>query len=229
MHHRALVVDVVDGDATVPEAVPSVGAEEAVGDVAQEDVAGVPGADGLPQDGVHVLVVVAQVDAEAEVARRRRVVGRREVPAIGGAVEEDAGGAVVQDAVHLPRHVHRPAAPAAQGHPHPVLVGVEVPCVHAAPQPHVRPVGELLHRRRGRRWWRWCSRRGGGRPVLRLASSDWVSWLLVLRRRRAAAREWVYWRLGAGARGGENRASSLERFTTLCLGAEQAMLSHERF
>jgi hypothetical protein len=24
---------------------------------------------------------------------------------------------------------------------------VEVPSVHAAPQPHVRPVGELLHRR----------------------------------------------------------------------------------
>jgi hypothetical protein len=32
---------------------------------------------------------------------------------------------------------------------------VEVPSVHAAPQPHVRPVRELLHRR-GRRWWWWC-------------------------------------------------------------------------
>ena len=71
MHHRALVVDVVDGDAAEPEAVPAVGAEEAVGDVAQEDIAGVPGADNLPQDGVHVLFVVAQVDAEAEVARYR--------------------------------------------------------------------------------------------------------------------------------------------------------------
>lgn len=66
MHHRALVVDVVDGDAAEPEAVPAVGAEEAVGDVAQEDVAGIPGADDLPQDGVHVLVVVAQVDADSK-------------------------------------------------------------------------------------------------------------------------------------------------------------------
>jgi hypothetical protein len=151
MHHRALVVEVVDGDAGVPEAVPAVGAEKAVGDVAQEDVPGVPRADGLPQDGVHALLAVVPLDdAVAAVPRRRRVGRGREVPAVGGAVEEDAGGAVVQDPLHPPRRVRRPAAEPAQGDARPVLVGVEVPAVHAAPQPHVRPVGELLHRVRRR-------------------------------------------------------------------------------
>jgi hypothetical protein len=37
----------------------AVGAEEAVGDVAQEDVAGVPRADGLPQDGVQTPLAVS--------------------------------------------------------------------------------------------------------------------------------------------------------------------------
>jgi len=64
-------------------------------------------------------------------------------------VEEDAGGAgaAVQDPVHLPRYAQGAAVPA-RGHPRAVLVGVEteVPSsVHAAPQPHISPVRELLH------------------------------------------------------------------------------------
>jgi len=173
MHHRALVAVVAmdggDGDAGVPAAVPAVGAEVelCVPPLVQEDVvaAATPRRDGLgppPYVGLQRLAVVAldgaHGDAAAVAVRLRH--GRRgpEVAAVGGGAEEDEGEAVAHDQVHLPRRVQRLAA-RAQGDAGPVLVGVEVRAPHAVPQPHVRPVGEAVHRGRG--WWWWCG--GGGR------------------------------------------------------------------
>jgi len=134
----------------VPAAVPAVAAEVALQIVAHDDVVAViPRPDDPPHDGARVeIVAVALDDASAAVAARRRRVGRdREVAAVGGAVEEDVGDTLVHDPVHLPRRVQRRAA-RAQGDADPVLVGVEVRAELAALQPHVRPVGEEVHRRR---------------------------------------------------------------------------------
>jgi hypothetical protein len=168
MHHRAPVVGVVDGDAVVPGAVPAVGAEEAVRDVAQEHVAPVPALrlDDRPRDGVLLRVVVhALDDALPVVVERRGVVRGGEVAAVGGAVEEDEGDAVADDPVHPPRRVQR-RAHRAQEDARPVLVGVEVPAAHAAPQADVGAVGEPLHRggRAGSFFSAllWAGRRGGG-------------------------------------------------------------------
>ena len=146
MHHRALVVEVVDGDAGVPAAVPAVGAEEAVGDVAQEDVAGVPRAHGLPEDGVHALLlaVVPLDDAVAAVPRRRRVGRGREVPAVGGAVEEDVVVAVAPYPVDLPRRVHGGTARRQRNAP-PILISIEEQAVDMALKADVRYVEEDLH------------------------------------------------------------------------------------
>jgi hypothetical protein len=148
VHHLALVVGVFDGDVVVPGEVLAVGAEEAVGDVAEDDVGPVPRPDGLPHDGGLLVVFVQALDDDLPaVAERGRLVRGGEVAAVGGAVEEDAGAAVVVDPVHPPRRVQRRAL-RAQGHAHPVLVRVEVHAAHAVPQADVHAVGELLHRGR---------------------------------------------------------------------------------
>jgi hypothetical protein len=148
VHHLALVVGVFDGDVVVPGEVLAVGAEEAVGDVAEDDVGPVPRPDGLPHDGGLLVVFVQALDDDLpKVAERGRLVRGGEVAAVGGAVEEDAGAAVVVDPVHPPRRVQRRAL-RAQGHAHPVLVRVEVHAAHAVPQADVHAVGELLHRGR---------------------------------------------------------------------------------
>ena len=124
--------------------------------MAQEDVVTlVPRRpDGHPEDVVLVRVVEGAQDGVAAVALRR---GRgrwpgpeREVPAVGGAAEEHVGGAPAHEAVHGLRRAQRRAL-RARGDAPPVLVGVEVRAVEAAPQPHVRPVGEELHRSPARR------------------------------------------------------------------------------
>jgi len=163
MPHRARRAEVlIDGDAGDPRAEPAVGAEVAVVDVAHAEVAAAVGArdgDGPPHDGVQVPRVVAALDGgDAAVSRGLLLVGRqREVPAVGGAVEEHVVDAVAQDPVHPPHRVQRRlAAEREQGDPNPVLVGVEVRrAAHAAPQPHVDPVGEFVHRGRVPRWWWW--------------------------------------------------------------------------
>jgi len=156
----------------VPAAVPAVGAEVAVVPVAQDDVGvglGLFGfvvvvdvvdgdhRDGPPHDGVQFrLVEVALDSAAAAVARGRHLRRVREVAAVGGAAEEDEVHVAALDQVHLPRRVQGGAAPA-QGDADPVLVGGEVRPAHAAPQPHVNPVEELVHRSRRRWWWWWRS------------------------------------------------------------------------
>ncbi|CAN6165001.1 unnamed protein product [Urochloa humidicola] len=78
------------------------------------------------------------------VAPRRAMSREAEVPAVGGAAEEEEGLAAADGAVHRPRRVQRRPV-LAPGEMEPVLVGGEVVAVPAAPQPHVRPVREELH------------------------------------------------------------------------------------
>jgi hypothetical protein len=152
MHHRAGVVH-VDIDGGAQDGVPGGGAEEAVGDVEHEDVVGlVRHPDGLPEDVALLRGVVGGLDGGVAGVDQRHPLGREgEVPAVGGAVEEDVAAAAAPDPVHPPRRVQGRAA-RAQGDARPVLVGVEVRAVHAVPQPHVRPVTKELHR---------CSAGGG--------------------------------------------------------------------
>ena len=153
MRHRAPAA--IHGDAgTRPP--PAVGAEVAflVLQCAEEDViAAIPCGDGPPPDVA--LLRLAEVAQDGAVAVRRQVRREREVAAVGGVLEEEAGRAVAQDdTLHLPRRVHHRAA-RAQGDAGPVVVGEEVRAPQGAPQPHVHPVGETIHR--GRRWWWWCA------------------------------------------------------------------------
>jgi hypothetical protein len=62
-------------------------------------------------------------------------------------VQEDEAVAAALHPVHRPDRAQRGAA-RPQRDAHPVLVGVQVRPVRGAPQPHVRTVGEQLHRRR---------------------------------------------------------------------------------
>jgi hypothetical protein len=153
MRAPGVVAVVVPGDADEGRAVPA---------VAQEDVVTlVPRPDDHPEDVVLVRGVVGAQDGAAAAALRRGPGPEGEVPAVGGAAEEHVGGAVARDAVHAPRRAQRRAL-RARGDTRPVPVGVEVRAVDAAPQPHVRPVGEELHRSPGG-WRRCCCRGGGGR------------------------------------------------------------------
>ena len=68
------------------------------------------------------------------------------------------------DQVHPPRRFQGGAA-RAEGDADAVLVGVEVPAAHAAPQPHVDPVREPIHR--GRRRWRCAAASGAPSALLR--------------------------------------------------------------
>ena len=92
LHHRGLVaVPDIDGDELVPVAAPAVGAEAALVVVVQADVvlAGLHPI-GRPHEGrVQVRQVVVALDAA--VARRGNIilVRDREVPAVGGALEEE--------------------------------------------------------------------------------------------------------------------------------------------
>jgi len=116
--------------------------------VADEDVAAaVARQTGAPHDAEHL----ALHDAEPAGAGRRGVGRDVEVPPVGGAVEEDVGGAVALDMAHLPGRPRR-RAERAQGDADPVLVGVEEEVARAAPQTHGHAVGEQLHHG-SRRWW----------------------------------------------------------------------------
>jgi hypothetical protein len=121
-------------------------APRAVPSVAHDDVAGhVPVLDGHPQDVAPPRVVVEALD-DAAMAPRRVVACDGEVPAVGGAVEEDVAGAAAHEAAHRPHRVQRRPV-RAHGDAVPVLVGVDVRALDAGPQPHVRPVREAMHRR----------------------------------------------------------------------------------
>jgi len=189
MHHRAPVAKDIDGDAAVPAAVPAVGAEVAFFAhsqvAAQEDVAAaIQRRDGPPPDVELLrLTEVALGGCVAAVAVPGRGRREREVAAVGGAKEEDVGDAFARDPVHLPRRVQRRAV-RAEGDAGPVLVGVDVvPAPRAAPQPHVRPIGEAVHRGRG------CWTRGGGDGVAAVRYGGRVDWrCCVARRRREGGR-----------------------------------------
>ena len=90
------------------------------------------------------MVVVALLDAEPAVVAPRRHVRRGEVAAVGGAVEVQVMRVITLDQMNRPGHVHRIPA-AVEGDSMAVLVGVQVRAVHAAAQPHVLAVMELLH------------------------------------------------------------------------------------
>ena len=188
---------VVDVDA------PAVSAEVGADDLAeQDDVVPEARPDGPPHDGLHLrLVVVAQLGAEAVVQGRRRRGRGGEVAAVGGAVEEQVRAVVVVESlsvavvavvdVHRPRRVHG-GPDLAEGDALPVGGGVEVGALHAAPQPHVVPVLEAVHRSPA------LESRGGGFLVSwrcgeaekRRSESCW------LRRLCWAPRQSIYSRLG---------------------------------
>ena len=158
-HHRTLVAVLVDGDAGgAPDAAPDVGTEEAVGEVAHEDdvVGPVPRRDGLPHDGVQPRRVVVALDGV--VARRRLLRREREVPPVGGALEQDVRAPMARDALDPPRGVQRRAGARAQGDAAPVLVGVELPAGHGVTRPRGRAAARG-HRR-------------GGTPLLALSMRD---------------------------------------------------------
>lgn len=157
LHHGgdpAASVD-VDGDAGVPGAVPTVGAEVAA-EVAQADVAMVgrvqpldpphPRGGGAQRVG---LVAVELGGAAATVAGRRLLDREGEVAAVGGVLEEDECVPLVRpdQMLHPPHRVQGwDGSVRAQGDPRPVPVGVDVRSSRAALQPHEGPVGEQLHR-----------------------------------------------------------------------------------
>lgn len=100
----------------------------------------------LPRHGLVVQPVeVDKRDTVATEAARRRLACGRKVSAVGGAVEQEAALGATALQVHRPNRGER-CPGRLQGDAPPVLIGVEVRAVHAAPQPHVVPVVELLHR-----------------------------------------------------------------------------------
>jgi len=120
---------------------------------------------GQPHEGT-LLVQRIEVEldgADAAVAGRRMIVlvRGREVPTVGGALEEEVVDTFHGPYLHLPHHVSEGyRAERAQGDPARVLVGVDVLVARAVAQPHEAPVGEEVHHRGGRApvvgllWWR---------------------------------------------------------------------------
>jgi hypothetical protein len=160
MHHGAVIMaGVIDEDVSEEGGVLGAGAEKTVRGLEHDDV-DVVHIGSLPEDVVLLRGLVDALDREVRMVTGvdpHRDARDGEVPAVGGAVEEDVDAVVAPDPVHLPRRLQG-AALRLQDDARAVVVGVEVRAVRAVPQPHERPVGEQVH---GPRWW--CFSFGGGR------------------------------------------------------------------
>jgi hypothetical protein len=169
MHHGAVIMaGVIDEDVSEEGGVLGAGAEKTVRGLEHDDV-DVVHIGSLPEDVVLLRGLVDALDREVRMVTGvdpHRDARDGEVPAVGGAVEEDVDAVVAPYPVHLPRRLQG-AALRLQDDARAVVVGVEVRAVRAVPQPHERPVGEEVH---GPRWW--CFSCGGG---CRRRRRGWVS------------------------------------------------------
>jgi hypothetical protein len=100
-----------------------------------------------PEDVDLLRVIVVSLDRVVSLVTLvdpRRPGRADEVPAVGGAAEDDVAAAAAHDPVHLP-HRLQGGAVRLQHDARAVVVGEEVRAVRAVPQPHEPPVGEAIH------------------------------------------------------------------------------------